>query len=82
MLVAVLADIQAQGEVDGYWVLGDFAALGYDPVTVLRKITQLPNVRFVRGNTDRYVVTGDQPHAREKVLENDNPNTLSSYSEC
>ena len=32
-LDAVLADIQSQGEVDAYWVLGDFAALGYDPVT-------------------------------------------------
>ena len=38
-LDAVLADIQSQGEVDAYWVLGDFAALGYDPVTPLEKIT-------------------------------------------
>ncbi len=29
-LDAVLADIQSQGEVDAYWVLGDFAALGYE----------------------------------------------------
>ena len=34
-LDAVLTDIQSQGEVDAYWVLGDFAALGYDPVTPL-----------------------------------------------
>ena len=40
-LDAVLADIQSQGEVDAYWVLGDFAALGYDPVTPLEKVTAL-----------------------------------------
>lgn len=34
-LDAVLADIQIRGEADRYWVLGDFAALGYDPVTPL-----------------------------------------------
>ena len=34
-LDAVLADIAAQGGVDETWVLGDLAALGYDPVGVL-----------------------------------------------
>ena len=29
-LDAVLTDIQEQGGVDGYWVLGDLVALGYD----------------------------------------------------
>jgi hypothetical protein len=61
-LDAVLADIAAQGAVDGYWVLGDLVAIGYDPVGVLERLTPLPNVRFVQGNTDRYVVTGDRPH--------------------
>ena len=41
-LDAVLADIQSQGEVDEYWVLGDFSALGYDPVTPLETISALP----------------------------------------
>jgi len=68
-LDAVLADIQAQGEIDAYWVLGDFSGIGYDPVTPLQKIVALPNVRFVRGNTDRYLMTGDNPIARERVLE-------------
>jgi predicted phosphodiesterase len=66
-LDAVLADIQAQGVVDACWVLGDLAAIGYDPVTPLQKLVTLPNVRFVRGNTDRYVVTGDLPIPQEKV---------------
>jgi predicted phosphodiesterase len=60
-LDAVLTDIQSQGKVDTYWVLGDFAALGYDPVTPLEKVTALPHASFTRGNTDRYVVAGS-PH--------------------
>src|SRR5260370_12555345 len=67
-LDAVLADIQSQGEVDAYWVLGDFAALGYDPVTPLEKVTALSHASFTRGNTDRYVVTQDLPVQPEKVL--------------
>jgi predicted phosphodiesterase len=68
-LDAVLTDIQRQGEVDGYWVLGDFAALGYDPVTPLEQVTALSHASFTRGNTDRYVVTGDLPVQPEKALE-------------
>jgi predicted phosphodiesterase len=60
-LEAVLADIAAQGGVDTYWVLGDFSSLGYDPVGVLERITQLPNALFSRGNHDRYTVTGERP---------------------
>jgi predicted phosphodiesterase len=63
-LDAVLADIQSLGEVDAYWLLGDFAALGYDPVTPLEKVTALPHASFTRGNTDRYVVAGDLPVQR------------------
>jgi predicted phosphodiesterase len=60
-LEAVLADIAAQGGVDAYWILGDFSSLGYDPVGVLERITQLPNALFSRGNHDRYTVTGERP---------------------
>ena len=60
-LEAVLADIAAQGGVDIYWLLGDFASLGYDPVGVLERVTQLPNAFFLRGNHDRYTVTGERP---------------------
>jgi len=68
-LDAVLADIQSQGEVDAYWVLGDFAALGYDPVTPLEQVTALSHASFTRGNTDRYVVTQDLPVQPEKALQ-------------
>jgi predicted phosphodiesterase len=60
-LEAVLADIVAQGGVDTYWLLGDFSSLGYDPVSVLERVTQLPNAFFLRGNHDRYTVTGERP---------------------
>ena len=60
-LNAVLADITAAGGVDGYWVLGDHAALGPDPTGAIERLAALPNARFVRGNTDRYTTTGDRP---------------------
>ena len=60
-LEAVLADIEAQGGVDGYWGLGDLAALGPEPVAVLERLAQLPNACFTRRNTERYVVTGQRP---------------------
>src|SRR5258707_9714851 len=60
-LDAVLADIEAQGGVEGYWVLGDFSAMGYDPVGVLERVARLPNAVFTRGNHDRYTVTGERP---------------------
>jgi len=60
-LEAVLADVAAQGDVDAYWFLGDFSSLGYDPVGVLERVTRLPNTIFLRGNHDRYTVTGERP---------------------
>jgi putative phosphoesterase len=60
-LDAVLADIEAQGGADEFWVLGDLAAIGPDPAGVLERLARLPNARFVRGNTDRYLVTGERP---------------------
>lgn len=73
-LDAVLADIDKLGGVDGYWFLGDYAAIGYDPVTVLETITQLPNTVFIRGNTDRYVFTGvdrPPPHPKQVLAQRD-----------
>jgi predicted phosphodiesterase len=60
-LEAVLADVERQGGVDACWVLGDLAAIGHDPVATLERLTALPEVRFVQGNTDRYLVTGQRP---------------------
>ncbi len=54
-LDAVLADLHIRGGVDGYWLLGDFAALGPDPNGVLEWVARLPNAHFIRGNADRHV---------------------------
>ncbi|MEE8291327.1 MAG: metallophosphoesterase family protein [Candidatus Tectomicrobia bacterium] len=56
----VLSDVQTLGGADAYWVLGDIVAMGHDPVGVLERLVALPNVCFVRGNTDRYTVAGDR----------------------
>lgn len=60
-LDAVLNHIQAQGGGDGYWILGDLSAIGYDPVTVLERLCQLPNALFIRGNVDRFATSPDRP---------------------
>ena len=60
-LDAVLADVERRGDVDALWVLGDHAALGPDPVAALGTLAALPDATFTRGNTDRYVLTGDLP---------------------
>jgi hypothetical protein len=63
-LDAVLSDIEDHGGADGFWVLGDVVAMGFDPAAVLQRLTALPNARFVRGNTDRYVLIGQGATAR------------------
>jgi predicted phosphodiesterase len=70
-LEAVLQDIQARGGVDEYWVLGDLAALGHDPLGVLQRLADLPNAHFIRGNTDRFLVSGEHPGPDlETILDN------------
>lgn len=60
-LEAVLNDIEARGGADAYWVLGDLVAIGPAPIRVLEQLQRLPNVRIIRGNTDRYVFSGERP---------------------
>lgn len=59
-LDAVLADARSVG-VDAYWILGDLAAIGPEPVAVLERIAGLENATVIRGNTDRYITTGERP---------------------
>ncbi len=70
-LDAVLSAIQRQGTVDGYLVLGDLVALGFDPVGVLERLAKLPNARFIRGNTDRYTLTGSRAWPSEAEVHAD-----------
>lgn len=74
-LEAVVADAQAQ-DVDSWWVLGDLAAIGPDPVATVALIADLPGVQVIAGNTDRYALTADRPfpqaddvRARPELLE-------------
>lgn len=60
-LEAVLADLQAQGAPDAIWVLGDLVAFCPWPNQTLACLRALPEVAFVQGNTDRYLVTGRRP---------------------
>jgi predicted phosphodiesterase len=60
-LEAVLSDIRERGAPDAYWILGDLAAFCPWPVETLDRLRELPNVAVLRGNTDRYLVTGRRP---------------------
>ena len=60
-LDAVLDDIRCAGGVNEYWVVGDLVAIGPDPLGVLDRLVKLDNAYFIRGNTDRYLVTGERP---------------------
>lgn len=74
-LDAVLADIETLDGVDQYLVLGDLTALGPEPVPVLERLNQLPNIQIIRGNTERYVYNGDRPPPTLSEVKND-PNLL------
>ena len=62
-LDAVLGDIRSdeQEPVDGYWILGDLVAAGAQPLEVMARLDELTDVRFVRGNSERYLTTGARP---------------------
>jgi predicted phosphodiesterase len=65
-LDAVLADGRSVG-VEQWWALGDLVLMGPRPVEVVETLRSLPDVAFVSGNTDRYVLTGAQPPAHPTV---------------
>ncbi len=59
-LDAVLEDARQLG-ADAYWAIGDLAAIGPEPVAVLETLAALPALTVIRGNADRYIVTGERP---------------------
>jgi len=85
-LQAVLDDIETCGCVDEYWFLGDLVAVGHDPIGVMQRLAALPKARFVRGNTDKYVLGGEHPGPSLGEIQNDLPrleqrlNLVSSMS--
>jgi predicted phosphodiesterase len=67
-LRAVLADADRFG-VDRWWALGDLVLFGPRPVEVLELLRGLPGIEMLRGNTDRYVLTGEQPAPHATVAD-------------
>ena len=59
-LERVLLDGEARG-VERWLVLGDVVAMGPLPGEVLDQLADVEVVARVRGNTDRYVLTGERP---------------------
>ncbi len=72
----VLKDIEVSGGVDEYWLLGDYASIGPDPIGVLERLASLNNAWFIRGNTDRYLVEDGHPWPQLSDVEQD-PELLS-----
>lgn len=64
---AAWADVQAQGEFDQIWMLGDLAAFGPRPSECIQRVRELQEqigrekFRLIGGNTDRYLVNGTRP---------------------
>jgi putative phosphoesterase len=62
-LEAVLADVEREG-VDAVVVAGDVIG-GAFPAEVFDRLTSLPDVRFVRGNADRFVLEGTDEYGED-----------------
>jgi putative phosphoesterase len=65
-LDAVLSELSG---IDAYLLLGDFCALGADPIGVLERLCKLPNAIFVRGNTERYITKGYEHYPSPTISE-------------
>jgi len=57
-LDAVIGAALAAG-VEEFWCLGDLVAHGPRPAEVVARLRDLVGLTCLRGNTDRYVLTGD-----------------------
>src|ERR1700678_3187463 len=67
-LRAVLEDA-SRCQVDCWWALGDLVLFGPRPAEVLELLQGLPGIQMLRGNTDRYVLAGDQPAPHATVAD-------------
>lgn len=57
-LDAVMQAARDEG-IDRFWCIGDLVAHGPRPVEVVARLREVSDLACVRGNTDRYVLTGD-----------------------
>ena len=69
-LDAVLADAHGLG-ADQVWAIGDFCAIGPEPTAVLERLSMLDGTVLTRGNTDRYIVTGEGPPPGLEAVQRD-----------
>ena len=60
-LEAVLRDLEQQGDIDLIIVPGDLFVFCPAPNEVFTFLQQLPNTRFLLGNTDRYLLEENYP---------------------
>jgi predicted phosphodiesterase len=67
-LGAVLKDAD-RFDVERRWALGDLVLFGPRPAEVLELLRALPAISMLRGNTDRYVLTGEQPAPHATVAD-------------
>ena len=77
-LDGVLAECRTLG-VDQFWFIGDFAAIGPEPSLVLERVTSQASAIFTRGNTDRYLVTGELPPPDLAAVQS-NPALVPTYA--
>ncbi len=56
-LTALEAVLEAAGEVDAYWFLGDLVGYGPDPEACVQRVRSLPNLLCLQGNHDA-AITG------------------------
>jgi len=77
-LDAVLNDAREHG-VERYWCIGDYCAIGPEPALVVDRLAQLDGAVFVRGNTDRYVSSGDGPPPTLEAVRAD-PRLVPAYA--
>ena len=75
-LDAVLAAAADHG-VDELWVVGDLVAHGPQPAETVTRLMSLTTARCVRGNTDRYVLTGDVSGISPALDQPQTPDDLS-----
>lgn len=68
-------------EVETFWILGDHVAIGYNSVAGLERLIKLPNAVFIRGNTNRYIVTdqGPPPTLEEVTANPELVDTVKGY---
>ena len=78
-LEAILEEVKYEG-VDQYLILGDLVIGGPNPIEVLCILKELDNAIYIRGNSDRCVVTGEFPGPSREMVDK-NPSLLPAYNE-